>query len=162
MMMIEINHELQVTCPESFHVMDDEERSKLNFLGEGEFECLSDPERHIMICIGWKKLTGLTAALVSASMTAGSMEKRIRRPMKRFGYRMTGTKTLRIDGETASGYGYEYEVQDIAMAGESYACKRGSVMYYFHAYYRKALLEDSVPVWERIVDAMRWNKESEA
>ncbi len=163
MMTIDVNHELQITCTEGFHVMEDGERDKLNFYGEGEFECFSDPERHIIICVGWKNLTGLTATLVNAAMTAKSMEKKISRPMRRFGYRKTGTKDILVGGEPASGYCYEYEVQDIAMAGESYACKRGSVMYYLHAYYRKALEEDSVPIWMRIVDSMRWiDEDSEA
>ena len=56
------NDTLTISCPEGFHVMDEEERSRLNFYGEGECECLSDPDRHIIISIGWARLNGLGAA----------------------------------------------------------------------------------------------------
>ena len=151
-----VNHELRFECPEGFHVMDEEERSKLNFYGEGECECLSDPDRHIIISIGWARLGGLGAALGGAASAAKNMEKKLSKPMQQYGYRLLDMKDAMLDGEAAKGYSYEYETQGIGMAGESYACKRNKTMYYLHVYYRKELQEESLPVWEGIFSSMRW------
>lgn len=151
-----VNQELRFSCPEGFHVMDAKERSKLNFYGDGEFECLTDPERHIIISIGWRQLRGLAERLAGVENAVKTMEKRLRKPMQQFGYRMLNTKDTLLDGETAKGYCYEYEVQEIAMVGESFVCRRNRTMYYLHVYYRKAMQEASAPVWEEIMASMRW------
>ena len=84
MTVMAVNHELKFSYPEGFHVMDAEERSKLNIVGEGEFECLSDPERHIIFTVGWKRMGGLAAALTGAQGSARAMEKKISEPMTTF------------------------------------------------------------------------------
>lgn len=150
-----LNHEVRFSCPDGFHVMDAEERSKLNFYEEGEGECLSDPERHIIISIGWKHLQGL-AALAGAANAAKTMEKAISKPMQQFGYRLVKMKDSVLDGEPVKGFCYEYEAQGISMVGESLACKRNKTMYYLHVYYRKELQEESASVWEDIFASMRW------
>ena len=53
---VTLNNTLQVFYPDGFHVMDEAERSKLKSLGGGPVECLSDPERHILISTGWKSV----------------------------------------------------------------------------------------------------------
>ncbi len=53
-----LNRTLALPLPEGFHVMDEEERSRLRFLEAGECVCLSDPERHLVVTVGWKPLDG--------------------------------------------------------------------------------------------------------
>ena len=151
-----MNHELRFSCPDGFHVMEAEERSRLNFFGDGECECLSDPDRHMIISIGWECLRGLATALNGAANAAKTMEKKICKPMQQYGYRLEKRKDAVLDGEAAKGFCYEYEAQGISMVGESFACRRNKTMYYLHVYYRKALQEESASVWEEILASMRW------
>ena len=157
MTVMAVNHELKFSYPEGFHVMDAEERSKLNIVGEGEFECLSDPERHIIFTVGWKRMGGLAAALTGAQGSARAMEKKISEPMQQFGYRLVQRLiNTSLDGEEAFGFSYEYQAQGIDMVGESYACKKNKTMFFVHVYYRKELQEESLPVWQEILSSMRW------
>ena len=61
-----LNNSLKLPCPEGFHVMDDEERSELNIMGNGPGVCLSNPERHIIVSIGWQQVGGLTSLLLKS------------------------------------------------------------------------------------------------
>lgn len=150
-----VNHELRFSCPEGFHEMNAEEKSALSFYGGGEYECFSDPERHMMISIGWETVKGL-AALGGAESAAKTAEKKIARSMQPFGYHLVKTEDTLLDGEAAKGFCYEYEAQGTAMAAQSFACKRNKTMYYLHVYYRKELQEESASVWKEIFDSMRW------
>lgn len=152
---IAVNHEIRFSSPEGFNLMDAEERSKMNFYGDGEFECLSDPERHMIISIGWEPLRGL-ASLSGAANAAKNMEKRISKSMQPYGFKLTKMNEASLDGEDARGFSYEYNAQGISMMAESYACRRNKTMYYLHVYYRKELQEESVSVWNEIFDSMRW------
>ena len=42
------------------------------------------------------------------------------------------------------------------MYGESFALKVGKMLYYFHLYARKELLDKSLPVWEEILNSAEW------
>ena len=64
MEMKKVNEALLVSCPEGFHVMTEEERGKLKMLTDGPGICLSDPERHIMISVGYRGI-GFFANLIS-------------------------------------------------------------------------------------------------
>ena len=46
-----LNQELNLTVPEGFRELTGEERSKLNFIEDGEGCCLQDAGRHIMISV---------------------------------------------------------------------------------------------------------------
>ncbi|MBR3154478.1 MAG: hypothetical protein IKF10_05695, partial [Lachnospiraceae bacterium] len=64
------NSTLHLSFPDGFHVMDNDERQKLNMLADGPGECLTDPDRHIIISIGWKELGLFPALLVSVKDAA--------------------------------------------------------------------------------------------
>ena len=59
-----LNHELKAVIPGGFHEMDEAERGKLNFIQDGPGGGISDPERHILISVGWKPFGGLSAMLL--------------------------------------------------------------------------------------------------
>ena len=44
-----LGDKLTLSYPEGFHVMDDAEKSGMQFVGGSTGECLSDPERHILL-----------------------------------------------------------------------------------------------------------------
>ena len=81
------------------------------------------------------------------------MEKQICKSMAALGCRSEGVKKHVIGGRDAWGVRYSYTVQDTGMTGESYVLKDGREIWYLHVYMRTALLADSEPVWESILDS---------
>lgn len=150
-----LNNSLKLPCPQGFHVMDEEERSGMNITGSGPVICLSDPERHMIVSIGWQTVGGLTALLLKSGDIARNSEKAIRRSMESYGYQGEGFLQRSIAGNRADGFAYTYEAQGVPMYGESCAVKIGKDFYYFHLYARQALREESLQVWEEILDSVR-------
>ena len=58
-----LNEELNLACPEGFREMDQAERAKLNMLKDGEGVCLTDPARHLVLSVGWKRTGRLLSFL---------------------------------------------------------------------------------------------------
>ena len=151
---ITINHELGISYPDGFHVMDPGERQRLRVLEDGPVKCLSDPERHIMISIGYKQPPKLALMMLNAKDIAKNAEKKIRKAMQPFGYRPAGFTDRSMGGEKAYGFAYEYEAQGTGMYAETFALKKGKTVYYLHFYARKALQEESAALWKEICDSM--------
>lgn len=144
-------HRIGLYYPDGFHIMDEEESGSLKFLGEGERICLSDPERHMLVCIGWKQVGSIVSHLIGTKNLAKDMEQRVRRPMKQFGYRMGGFSKKKLGGKEALGFSYEYTAQGIDMTGESYVIKIGKEIYSFHVYIRTELKSECFSVWEKML-----------
>lgn len=143
---------LTLSYPDGFHIMDAGEKERLNFLGGDTGECLSDPDRHIIISIGYKSAGGL-GFLVSAKDAAKKTEAAIRKAMLSFSYHLNGFDKRSIGGEDAEGFRYEYEAQGISMYAESVVVKHEHTLYYLHFYARKELLEESLAVWGDILSS---------
>lgn len=123
---------------------------------DGPGTCLRDEERHIVLSVGWQPLNPLVSMLVSAKDAAVNAEKRIRKPMEPYGYKPEGTVSGDMGGEKAEGYCYSYEASGVPMYGETRAVKHKNVLYYFNYYTRAALREENLPVWQGILDSVRW------
>ena len=151
-----IYQKLILTDPDGFHVMNEEERGKLKILGEGQGEVLTDPDRHIILSVGWKPLPRLAGMLLSNKDLAKQMEAKIRKPMQAYGYRRTGFVSRSVGGEKAEGFTCEYESQGIGMFEESLVVKHGRNIYYLHFYARQEAKAESLPVWEEILSGAEW------
>jgi hypothetical protein len=44
------------------------------------------------------------------------------------------------------------------MYGESCVVRNGGTVYYLHYYSRAELQEENQPVWDKILDSVRWQK----
>ncbi len=60
------------------------------------------------------------------------------------------------DGKEAKGFRYEYEAQGIGMTGDALAIKRDKTLYYLYIYARTELREESLALWEEILNSIRW------
>ena len=154
--MIVLGDKLTLSCPDGFHILDSAEKSSMQFFGGSTGECLSDPERHILISIGWKAIGSFSSFLVNAKDAAKRMEASIRKPMQSFGYQLNEFAAKRVGGEQAEGFRYEYESRGVAMYGESYVIKYDRKLYYLNFYARRELLEESLDVWDMIVSSAKW------
>lgn len=152
--MITIN-DLQILCPDGFHEMSEGERSKLNFYKDGPGVCLSNPDMHIIVSIGWTK-SGFASLMMNEKEAARNAEEKISKPMKAYGYQLEGFSDYSLGGEKACGYRYHYTAQGIAMTGETIVVKYRKVFYYLNFYARTELLEESLQVWQKMLDSIEF------
>lgn len=150
------NNSLSLSIPDSFRKLDEAERKKMKMLADGPGMCFSDPDRHIIISIGWKELGLLPSLLVSARDAADNSQKAISQAMQPYGYRFHETFAEDIGGKSAPGFSYEYEAQGISMHGETCVIKHNKVLYYLHIYMRRDLKEDSTKLWKNILATAKW------
>lgn len=155
MTQIKIN-ELNITYPESFHEMDETEKAGLNFFKEGPGVCLSAPELHILVSIGWKK-SGLASLMVSEKEAAENGEKQISKAMSANGYQLEKFTEYTPGGKTAYGYRYTYKAQDIGMTGETAVMKYNKVFYYLNFYARTEFLPESLKIWKEMLDSVHFD-----
>ncbi|MBE6989550.1 MAG: hypothetical protein E7426_02235 [Ruminococcaceae bacterium] len=153
---VRLNEDLGLSYPDGFQVMSAEELSKLRFSGGAPQWCISDPERHMILSISWKKVNGLVAKLLSAKDIAKDTEAKLSRPMKTYGYRMEDFFELELDGKSTAGFLYRYTVQGIGMSGKTLTVKNGRTIYYIYFYFRTAARKASLETLDEILDSVRW------
>ena len=149
---ITIRNCLTLRFDEGFRVMNAEEKRKLPSLGEDPSDVLNDPERHIIISMGWKKVPHLTSLLYNTKDAVQAAKKSIKKPMQAFGYCHEEDLSRNIAGEAAEGFCYEYETQGIGMFGETYVFKYETGLFYLHFYTRTALKEENLKIWNDMLD----------
>lgn len=150
------NNSLSLTIPDSFRKLEEAEREKMNMLADGPGMCFQDPDRHIMISIGWQTLNMVTSLLFSVGDAADNMKSAVSKGMQPYGYYALDNFQNSIAGNTAEGMSYEYKAQDIRMYGESCVAKHAKTLYYFHFYARKELKDMSINVWKGILSSAKW------
>ena len=153
---MQLNQKLNLNVPEGFHVLSEAERSRLNFIADGEGCCLQDAERHIMVSVGWKKTGAFAGLILNTGDVAKRLESSIRNAMKPFHYRAEEKVELCPGGKKAEGIRYVYDAQGVEMTGESCVLKVNKTLYYFNFYTRKALQEENRKVWEDLLQSMHW------
>ena len=151
-----LNDELELYLPEGFHELSAEEAGRLEFTEPGAGSVFSDPDRHILVSIGWKKIGALAGVLLSEKDLSKRMEKSLGDSMASFGYRAIAGLNKTLDGDTAEGIRYRYVTQGTEMEGESLVLKHKKTLYYFHFYTRTAMVAENQPVWEQILGSVRW------
>jgi len=150
------NNALALSCPDGFHKLDSAERASLKMLAEGPGEVLSDPDRHILLSIGWKPVGTLTALLLNTKDVAKNMNMRLRKALKPYSCQERETLNRMISGKRAEGLAYEYDSNGIRMLGQSYVAKHGKAFYFLHFYVRSELKAESLPVCEEILASVKW------
>lgn len=152
-----ISDQFKLPCPDGFHILSKEEQSRLNLLGDGETVCLSDENRHMLISIGWKKTGMLSALLLSEFSLEKNMESSIRQGMLPYGFQRESALTRQIAGRNAAGFRYTYNSKNIGMLGDSYVLRSGNTVVYFHMYARTSLREESISVWNDLLESVTLN-----
>ena len=151
-----INNELAFPIYDGFHIMDEEERSRLNFLSGGQGTCLTDPERKIIISIGWSKVGRMATMLLNTAELAKNMEARASEPMADFGYELQGFVSPRIGVKSAEGFDYGYDAEGVRMFAESLVVKHRKTLYYLHFYCHWDTRGIDHSLWEDIIREASW------
>lgn len=151
-----LNEELLFSYQDGFREMGEEEIAKLSTDGNPPQFAVTDPDRHMIVTVGFKSIPGFSAMMLNEKELAKKMEPQIAKPMKPFGYQLEGFVTEQVGTKTAEGFRYSYTAQDVEMCGESLAAKQDKNLYYIHCYYRNALKEDSLAVLEEMLKNSSW------
>lgn len=153
---VTFNNALTIAYPEGFHVMDASERKEMNILGDGPGEFLTDPDRHIIVSVGWKPLPLAASMLLGAKDGAKNTKAAISKAMEPYGFRANENLKKTLGGVTAEGFSYVYTAQEIPMYGEAYVAKHKRVFYYLYLYARSELKDMSLQVWDEILASASW------
>ena len=152
---VKIGH-MCVPVPEGFEVVSREDRSRMNFIREGDGEVLRNNDKHIVLSIACKKHNALLAALAGTKDAVKSMEKQVASAMAPYGYALDTFAAEDLGGKTAEAFQYHYTAQEIPMSGTSMILKEGGIHYYVHAYYRTQLQEESRAILQDICHGISW------
>ena len=150
-----LNDELTMICPDGFRILSKEEMDRMQFLEDGPCVCLSDPERHLLASVGWKRPGPLAGLLLNARDLAKNMEKTVQSSLRSAGYHCRGFDTKQIAGNRSEGFSYEYSAQGTEMAGMSYVTKIAGTIYYFNFYARAEGEALALPIWDEMLGSVR-------
>ena len=153
---VTVNNELVLSVPEGFRLKSEEEVKAMNMIGGGSIVCMEDPDRHVLISVGWKTVGALTALLFSSGSVAKTSEAQVARSMRQYGYKRGGFGKRTIGGKEADCFAFTYTAQDIPMAGESCVLKKDRMLYFFHVYGREENKAADLPMWETITVTAEW------
>ena len=157
MELVPLNNELSIQRLEGFRVLDEEERGRLNFMKEGPGICLSDPERHILVSVAYKKIGGFSNLLLNEKDLVKNMEAGIAKAMRPFDFQKAGAVQRTVGGRAAEGFSYTYMAQSVAMYAEALLVRSGKTIFYLYLYAREELKQESIPVWEELLAGAEWS-----
>ena len=150
-----LNDEIQISGLDHFRMMTEEETAGLRLGRQEKGISVTAPDLHMVLSFGWKKEGGMFARLLGGNDPVANMEASYQKAFKPYGFAMGGRLERTIAGENARGLRYTYTAQGIEMTGESYVLKKNGTMYYLHSYYRTSLHEESLKIWNGILDTAR-------
>lgn len=142
-----------LSCPEGFREMSEQERDKLNMLGDGDTLCLTNEAGHMVVSIGWKEVNAFAGLLLRLIRPVKSVEASVNQAMAAYGFRREAALTRQIGGQAAEGFRYTYTA-GVPMTGESYVIREGRTLTFFHVYMRTAMQEESLLQWTALLDAV--------
>lgn len=151
-----LNDELEISFPESFREMSEEELAGLNYYKEAPKWCVKDEENHIIMNINWKKAGLFSSAVLDSKDMVKSMDKKLDNLMSSFGYTSSGYTEKEIGGEKALTFSYTYTVADTDMTGECMSLKKGRTFYYIYLYYRTENAEKSRELTEGVLSSAKF------
>ena len=150
-----LNKELYFTYPDGFHQMDAAECKQNNLNQDGPGISIIDPERHIIVSIGWRK-TALGSMMMDADGVAKNMEASMSRMMKGAGYQKSELVQRDLGGQNAYGFDFSYEAQGETIYGSSYVVEKGKTFYYFNFYGSMNRKEENEQLWNGMLNSIKW------
>ncbi|MCR4951524.1 MAG: hypothetical protein K6A40_09410 [Solobacterium sp.] len=150
------NETFLADVPEGFIEADEAMKQQMNTPWGAPQYLLQDPDRHMIISLASRQTGGLTALLAgNVEEVVRNMEPKVAKAMQSFGYRQGSFLERTVADTKAYGFSYEYTAQNTGMSSETYMMKNEKTYYYFHVYYRTELKDESLPVWNAVLDSMR-------
>ncbi|MBQ8996223.1 MAG: hypothetical protein IJ091_10455 [Oscillospiraceae bacterium] len=148
--MAKLNNTLTLNIPEGFRDLTDEE-IKGKYLGAPPQWCVSDPQRHMILTAGWKKINRFSALLLSGKDLEKQLEKAILDAMDPYGVSFGEHTNVPIGTEKAEGFTCQYTAEGIKMISESLVVLYEKTAYYLFAYVRAEREEDCLALFHEVL-----------
>ncbi|MCR5067931.1 MAG: hypothetical protein K6A14_07715 [Erysipelotrichaceae bacterium] len=153
-----LNGALELTSPDGFRRLNEEEIKKFNFANEMPGCVLQNEERHVIISLAWRKVNALLSKLFSVKELAGRMADYIADADKDYGHKRGDSFAGTVAGEKAAGFNYSYTVEEVGMDARVIITRHRGHFYYMYFYFRSANREESLKLIEQIVSSMQWKE----
>ena len=150
-----VNDSLELTMPDGFRVMGNDEVKKAYGF---DYDCLwgmRDEERHMMLTVIWKVSNKVLAKLGTAKIIAEQQDKGLRKRFKRMGYKSGDLRPIKIAGIEGCNFGYSYELEGTTLACETSVVKDGTCCYSIYYYTREECDEENRALYEEILASMK-------
>lgn len=155
---VTLNEGMTLTYPEDFRKLDDSELNQMPMLNRApgsDTVCLKNSEKHMAVSLGCGKIPFI-ARILSEKDIIKKAETDLSAALKSKDYKLGGFTDRDIGGMPARTFRYSYTAEGISMSAESSVIKDGGKMWWFHFYFRTELESESLPVWEQMLDTVRW------
>ena len=153
-----LNDQLELSCPEGFRRLNEEEIKKFNFANEAPGCVLQNEECHLIVSLAWRKVNFLLSRLISVKELSGRMADYIANADKDYGHKRGENFDVRVAGEKAAGFEYSYTVEDTAMDARVIITRHRGFFYYMYFYFRSANRQESLKLIDEIVNSMSWKE----
>lgn len=155
---ITLNGEMTLAYPEDFRKLDNSELNQMPMLNRAPGStaiCLKNSEKHLAVTLGFGKIP-LIARILSEKDLIKKAEQDVSAALKARDYKLGGFSDRNIGGIPARCFRYTYTAEGIGMSSESSVIRDGGKTWWFHFYYRTGLEAESLPVWEQMLDSVKW------
>ena len=145
---------VKAELPEGFYELPKEEMWQYSYV-EGEPSAVfKNDERHIIIAVATGQVKGMLGGLAGSKDIAKSNEKKLRKPMKEYGYALDCFYRRLVSGQKADCFRFTYNAKDTEMTGDSICIKKGKSLIYIHAYYRTEMQKEGIEALDSFLSGL--------
>ena len=153
-----INQEISIGVPDGFHIMSQEELTKVYVTNDPNRWGIWDHDRHVIISILWQDLNAFTAMLADIDAAAVKNEQLTKKGYEGHDYVMEGFHDADISGSHARGYSFTYRIQDIIQHVDTLLFKANKRIYSINFIGRNENREQDHELFEEVLKTVSFLK----
>lgn len=146
---------VKVELPEGFEELPLERLFEYSYIEGKPSAVFKDEERHIIIAVATAEVKGFLGGFAGSKDIAKGNEKKLRKPMEEYGYKLDCFYKRMVAGEKAECFRFTYTAKDTAMTGDSMCIKKGRNLIYMHAYYRTEMQKEGVQALDEFLSGVK-------
>lgn len=151
-----IHDRLEISYPDSFRTMTADELRQAYGMDYADMWGIRDEENHIILAVIWKESSEMLQKLASSKSLAKRVDGKLRKALRKQGYRAGEHFERPIAGQSAPGFGYSYQAQGVAQACEAIVLREGNCTFTLYYYTRSELEQDNRPTYESMLSSLRF------
>lgn len=152
---VTINGKLSISYPESFHVMDEAEQTRVFLEDASNRWGIWDTDQHIIIALMWNTSNGVFAKLSNPKDQVKRAEAKARKTYKANGYRCLGFSETLVADRNAHAVSFEYQIQGVDQVATIVVFQEKATCYFTYFYARKENAEASRKVLDEVLASYR-------
>lgn len=143
-----VHGSLNLSYPDGFGVMDEEELRLLYQDDNTDRWGIWDKERHLIFVVYWHDSSALLGKMVGTKSLAKRAERLLSKGLKANAYHCDGFYSTQVAGTEAEGFVYTYQVQDVNQVARVTVLRHGACCYTLYWYAR----EEGDPTDAQVLD----------